>query len=110
MIAQTRRRVLHEEPVLVHAKLFSLFEPTPISSSAARLSARSSSGPDDPHVHWLAVGGAQAPHDALLDDFQELGLEPVGQETDLVEEERPLVRRLEEPGLGLGGAVNAPRS
>ena len=27
MIAQTRRRVLHEEPVPVHEKLFSLFEP-----------------------------------------------------------------------------------
>src|SRR5262249_10281160 len=40
---------------------------------------------------------------ALLEDRQQLGLESLGQEARLVEEERATVRGLEETGLGLPG-------
>ena len=55
---------------------------------------------DDPHVHGLVPGGPEAPHRALFQHFEELRLERLGQEPDLVEEDRSAVRRLEEARLG----------
>ncbi len=56
-------------------------------------------GADDPRVGRLGMRAAQAPDRALLDDGQQLGLERLRQEPDLVQEDRALVRGLEEPGL-----------
>ena len=57
-------------------------------------------GRDDPHVDRLAARRPQAPHRALLEDLQELGLGLRRQEPDLVEEQSPAVCLLQEPGLG----------
>ena len=58
-------------------------------------------GGDDPDIHRLAVRRAEPADHTLLDHLEELGLETLGQEPDLVEEERALVRGLEEAPLGL---------
>src|SRR5262249_49146602 len=55
---------------------------------------------DDPDVDRLSMGAAEAPHRALLEHLEQLGLQRLGQETDLVEEDRAAMRGLEEPGLG----------
>ena len=57
----------------------------------------------DPHVHRLAPRAAQAPHEAVLQHGEELALERRGQQAELVEEERAVVRRLEQAGLCLAG-------
>ena len=62
----------------------------------------------DPDVHRLAPGAAEPPHHALLDDIEELGLEPLGQERDLVEKEGSAMGRLEEPRLGLPRVREGP--
>src|SRR5262249_8319771 len=67
---------------------------------------------DDPDVDRLALGRPEAPDGALLEYREELRLEALGQEPDLVQEERTPVRGLEEPPLGLAGVRDraAPRS
>jgi hypothetical protein len=47
---------------------------------------------------------------AVLDGLEELALDPFGQEAHLVEEERPVLRRLEQPGLRLARIRERPRS
>jgi hypothetical protein len=54
----------------------------------------------DPDVDRLVAGSAQAADHAVLEDLQELGLERLGEEPDLVEEDRPAVGRLQQPRLG----------
>ena len=56
---------------------------------------------ENPDVHGLAAGTAEAPHGLLLDDLEELGLQGRGQETDLVEEKNPAVRGLEKTRFGV---------
>ncbi len=63
---------------------------------------------DDPDVDGLGAGGAEPAHGAVLQDLQELGLEAVGQERHLVEEERAAVGRLEQPGLRLARVRECP--
>ena len=58
---------------------------------------------DHPGVDRLAARAAEAAHGALLDHLQELGLQSLGHEPDLVEEDRAAVRGLEQAGLGLAG-------
>jgi hypothetical protein len=58
---------------------------------------------DNPDGDWLTPRAAEAPYHAILDRGEELRLQRLGEERDLVEEERALVGRLEEPGLGLAG-------
>jgi hypothetical protein len=58
-------------------------------------------GGHHPGVGGLAARAAEAADRALLDHLEELGLERLGREADLVQEEGPAVRGLEEPGLGL---------
>src|SRR5207302_5949390 len=57
-------------------------------------------GRENPHVHGFVNGGPEPPHGALLQHLEELRLQRLGEEPDLVEEDRPAVRRLEEPRLG----------
>jgi hypothetical protein len=56
-------------------------------------------GADDPRVHRFRGGGAQASHGFLLEHLEKLGLEGLGQESDLVKEDRPVMCGLEEAGL-----------
>jgi len=55
---------------------------------------------EHPHVDRLVPRAAEPAHAALLERLQELGLERLGQEPDLVEEDRAAVRGLEEARLG----------
>ena len=48
-----------------------------------------------------STGSVRVAHGAVLQDLQELGLEAVGQQRHLVEEERAAVGHLEQPGLRL---------
>jgi hypothetical protein len=57
----------------------------------------------DPDVDRVVARGPESPHPPLLEGLQELRLEPLGQEADLVQEERPAVRRLEEARLAVAG-------
>ena len=50
----------------------------------------------------------QAADGALLDHGEELGLQRLGQQRDLIEEEHPAVRSLKEPGLGAVGIGEGP--
>ncbi len=54
---------------------------------------------DDGDVDRIAARRAEPADLALLDHLEELRLQRLGEETDLVEEERPLVRRLEQSRL-----------
>ncbi len=56
-------------------------------------------GRDDPDVDGLTPGAAEPPDGAVLERLEELGLERLRQETHLVQEDRPVVGRLEEAGL-----------
>ena len=56
-------------------------------------------GRQDPHVHGLAPGAAQPADGPVFERFQKLRLEGLGQESDLIQEDRAVVRRLEQPGL-----------
>jgi hypothetical protein len=56
---------------------------------------------DDREIHGLGARAAEAAHSAFLDDVQQLGLQRVGQERDLVEQESSTVCALKEAGLGL---------
>jgi hypothetical protein len=56
-------------------------------------------GADDPRVHRFRGGGAQASHGFLLEHLEKLGLEGLGQESDLVKEDRPVMCGLEKAGL-----------
>ena len=60
-------------------------------------------GADDPGIDGLGGGGAEAAHGPLLDDLEELGLQRLGEEPHLVEEDGAVVGRLEEPGLRAAG-------
>jgi hypothetical protein len=55
----------------------------------------------DPDVHRLGLRAPQAPDRAILKDGQKLGLEALGQQPDLVEEEGAPVCSLEQARLGL---------
>ena len=57
-------------------------------------------GGENPHVDVLVAGGPEPTHRALLQDLEELRLERLGQETDLVEEDRPAMRCLQQARLG----------
>ena len=54
---------------------------------------------ENPGVHRLVARGPEPPHRPLLEHLEELGLQRLGQEPDLVEEDRPAVRGLEEARL-----------
>src|SRR5215467_1744017 len=60
-------------------------------------------GSENPEVHHLALGAAEAAHGSFLDHFQELALERQGQEAHLVQQQRPAPSCLEQAGLGLPG-------
>src|SRR5262252_9630004 len=60
-------------------------------------------GSENPEVHHLALGAAEAAHGSFLDHFQELALERQGQKADLVQQQRPASSCLEQAGLGLPG-------
>jgi hypothetical protein len=62
----------------------------------------------DPHVHRLAPRAPQPPDRALLQHLQQLGLQRLRQESHLVQEQHPPVRRLQEPGLGVPGVRERP--
>src|SRR5215831_5137678 len=59
-------------------------------------------GGHDADVRPLRLDGADGPHLAVLEEAQELDLEPDGKISDLVEEQRAHVCQLDEPGLALG--------
>jgi hypothetical protein len=63
---------------------------------------------DDPDVDGLGAGRPEPADGAVLQDLQELRLEPIGQERDLVEEQGAVVCRLEQPGLGLARVRERP--
>ncbi len=65
---------------------------------------RRGGGGHDAHVHLHRVRAAQAHELALLHDAQQLGLGLQGDVADLVEEQRALVRQLEEALLRIHGA------
>jgi hypothetical protein len=52
-----------------------------------------------PNVGALRLDGADRPHLAILEESQELHLEPDRKIADLVEEKRAHVRELDEAGL-----------
>ncbi len=56
---------------------------------------------DDPHVHLLVPGAANAADRPFLDHLQELALERFGQKPDLVEKDRAAVGALKMSGPGL---------
>ena len=60
-------------------------------------------GADQPNVGGLPSSATQAADGALLDSGEELGLQGVGEQGDLVEEEDATVGSLEETGLGTAG-------
>ena len=55
---------------------------------------------DDRYVYRLVASAAEPAHLTRLDRGQELHLQGVGQLSDLVEEQRPVMRRLDQPLLG----------
>jgi hypothetical protein len=62
----------------------------------------------------LGVRAAEAADGAVLDDLEELGLQRLGQERHLVEEDRPVMGGLEEamlgaPGVGEGALLEAEK-
>jgi hypothetical protein len=63
---------------------------------------------DDPDVDGLAVRAAETADRALLDGFQELGLETFGQQADLVEKDRAAMGGLEEAGLCVARVREGP--
>src|SRR5262249_54736620 len=65
-------------------------------------------GRDDPRVDGLAARPPQAPHRALLEDLEQLGLGLLGQEPDLVQEQGPAVSLLQQTGLRLLGVREGP--
>ena len=58
-------------------------------------------GRDDPDVHRLGACTAQSSNRPVLQDCEQFGLEALGQEPDLVEEECAPVGGLEQASLGL---------
>ena len=58
-------------------------------------------GGHDPHVGGLGAGAAEAPHGALLERGEELGLKRRGEQADLVEKEHAAMGELKQAGLGL---------
>ena len=56
-------------------------------------------GRDQPHVDVPVAHVAQAPEALLFEHLEELGLHAEVHVADLVEEQRPAVRDLEQPGL-----------
>ena len=65
-------------------------------------------GADEPDIGGLGARAAQAADGALLDHGEKLGLQGIGQQRDLIEEEHPAVRRLKEAGLGAVGIGEGP--
>src|SRR5439155_1569060 len=68
-----------------------------------RLEVRVGRG-DEAHVDLDRAVGADRGDALVLDDPEQFGLETEGHLTDLVEEERPAVGRLEQPAPRLAGA------
>jgi len=60
-------------------------------------------GAQDPGIGGLGAGGAEAADGTVLESREELGLNGLGQERDLVEEEDAPVGGVEEAGLGVAG-------
>src|SRR5262249_20188287 len=56
----------------------------------------------------LTARAAEAAHRPLLERLQELGLQGLGQQPDLVEEQGAVMRGLEETRLGLPGVGEGP--
>src|SRR5438876_660487 len=54
---------------------------------------------DDPGIHGLRGGGPEPTHGLLLEDFEQLGLERLRQESDLIQKDCPAMGSLEEPGF-----------
>ncbi len=65
-------------------------------------------GGDDPHVDGLGPGAAETPDDPVLEDLEELRLQRRREHPDLVEEEHPAMRELNEPRLGLARIREGP--
>ena len=63
---------------------------------------------EDPHVDRLVARRAEPPHAALFEHLEQLRLERLGQEPDLVEEDRAPVGRLEQARLGAAGVGERP--
>ena len=57
-------------------------------------------GGDDPHVYRFVAGATEPTDLPRLDGGQQLGLKDVGERPDLIEEQRAVVRSLEETPLG----------
>ena len=66
-------------------------------------------GGDDLDVHGLALHRPEPAHPFLFDGLQELALQRQGEGLDLVQEQRPPRRRLQEAGLGALGIGERPR-
>ena len=65
-------------------------------------------GGDDPCRHRPLPGGADLAHNAPFQHRQELGLQVQGQFTDLVHEQHPIFRRLDQTGArGVGAGEGA---
>ena len=65
-------------------------------------------GGHDPHVGGLGAGAAEAPHGALLERGEELGLKGRGEQADLVEKEHAAMGELKQAGLGLARVGEGP--
>src|SRR2546428_193373 len=90
--AQWRQRDHHRrEPVV---------ELAAESAGAHRGRQIEAGGRDDPHVDRFAACAPESAHLARLDGRQQLHLQGVGKLADLVEEERALMRGLDQPSLG----------
>ncbi len=73
----------------------------PEPSTVRRLRAVLVGRGDDLHFDLLGARAAQTPHRLLFDDLEQLGLERARQQRHFVEEQRPAVRGVKQPGLGL---------
>jgi hypothetical protein len=60
-------------------------------------------GGENPHVDMLVAGGPEPTYRSLLQYLEEFRLEGFGQEPDLVEENRPAMRGLQQARLGASG-------
>ena len=65
-------------------------------------------GGDDLDVHGLALHRPEPPDPLLVDGLQELALEGEGEGLDLVQEQRPSRRPLQQAGLGAFGIGERP--
>ena len=85
----------HRQPVV------EIFPEAPLPESRLEVDVR---GADEADVNRLGPSTAEAPHNPLLYGGEELGLDGLGQQPDLVQEERAPVCGLKEARLGPVGA------